>query len=161
MSNYTVLKMPEILLVGLECRTSNELGAAMSDIPALWERFYGENVISQIPEKASDEVLALYCDYEGDHTQPYSVVIGCPVKNFDGVPEGLVAKRIPGGTYACYQAVGEHPQTLIQTWGEIWQTDLPRTYTGDFEVYGKKFTTGSPHEVEVFIAIENRQEPKE
>lgn len=85
---------------------------------------------------------------------PYSVVIGCPVSMLDKVPEGLVVKQIPGGTYAVYRAIGEHPQTLIETWGEIWQTDLPRTYTGDYEVYGKKFTSSSPQEVEVFIAIE-------
>jgi len=156
MSNYTVVEKPEIFLVGIDCRTSNDAGAAMNDIPALWERFYSENIIGQIPDKVSEEVIALYCDYEGDHTKPYSVVIGCPVTVLDGVPEGLVAKQIPGGTYAAYRAIGEHPQTLIETWGQIWRTDLPRTYTGDYEVYGEKFTSNSPQEVEVFIAIENR-----
>ena len=154
MTNYSIVKKPEIMLVGIECRTSNDPGSAMNDIPALWERFYSQNIISQIPNRASEEVIALYCDYYGDHTQPYSVVIGCPVRELGGVPEGLVAKQIPDGTYAAYRAIGEHPKTLIETWGEIWQTDLPRTYTGDYEVYGKKFTSGTPQEVEVFIAIE-------
>ena len=153
MSNYTVLKKPEIFLVGIDCRTSNDPGAAMNDIPALWERFFQENIISQIPHKVSDEVIALYCDYEGDHTKPYTLVIGCPVSGLEDVPEGFVSKKIPGGTYAAYSAVGEHPQTLIETWGEIWKTELPRTYSGDYEVYGKKFSSGSPQEVEVFIAI--------
>lgn len=154
MSNYTIVKKPEILLVGIECRTSNNSGAAENDISALWERFYSENIIDQIPEKVSDEVIALYCDYEGDHTHPYSVVIGCPVGKVDEIPEGIVVKRIPGGTYAAYRAIGEHPQPLIKTWGEIWQSDLPRTYTGDYEVYGEKFTSNNPQEVEVLIAIE-------
>jgi len=154
MSNYTIVRKPEIFLIGITCRTSNDPGAAMKDIPALWERFYSENIISQIPNKASEEVIALYVDYKGDHTKPYSVVIGSPVTVFDEVPEGLVAKQIPGGTYAAYRAIGEHPQALIKTWGQIWRTDLPRTYRGDYEVYGEKFTSGSPQEVEVFIAIE-------
>ena len=25
-----------------------------------------------------------------------------------------------------YQAIGEHPKALLETWGIIWQTDLPR-----------------------------------
>ncbi len=154
MSQDTIIKKAEILLVGIDCRTSNDAGAAMNDIPALWERFYSENIISQIPDKASEDVIALYCDYEGDHTRPYSVVIGCPVRTLDNVPEGFVAKKIPGGTYALYRAIGEHSQALIETWGEIWKSDLPRTYTGDYELYGKKFTSGSPQEVEIFIALE-------
>ncbi|MGA8163874.1 MAG: GyrI-like domain-containing protein, partial [Waddliaceae bacterium] len=59
MSKYTIVKKPEIFLVGIECRTSNDPGAAMNDIPALWERFYSENIISQIPDKASEEVILL------------------------------------------------------------------------------------------------------
>ncbi|GAB4225993.1 MAG: hypothetical protein Tsb0021_01500 [Chlamydiales bacterium] len=156
MLNYAIKQKPKICLVGIECRTSNDSGAAMNDIPMLWELFYNENIIDQIPNKVSEEIISLYCDYEGDHTQPYSVVIGCPVKSMDGVPEGLVVKEIPEGTYAAYRALGEHPQTLIKTWEEIWKTDLPRTYTGDYEVYGEKFNSGSPQEVEVYIAIENQ-----
>jgi predicted transcriptional regulator YdeE len=155
MTNYTVVEKPEMLLVGIECRTSNAPGAAMNDIPALWGRFYGENIMSKIDNRMSDEVIALYCDYEGDYTQPYSLVIGCAVSTVDQIPEGFVAKHVPGGTYAAYRAIGEHPKTLIETWGQIWQTDLPRTYTGDYEVYGKKFISGSPQEVEVFIAIDD------
>lgn len=155
MSNYTVVKKPEILLAGIKCRTSNRPNAAMHDIPALWERFHSENIIDQIPEKASGDIIALYCEYDGDHTHPYSVVIGCPVYTFDQVPEGLVVKKIPGGTYAAYEAIGEQPQTLIETWGEIWQTNLPRTYTGDYEFYGEKFASNSPEKIEVFIAIDD------
>jgi predicted transcriptional regulator YdeE len=154
MTNYTVVKKSEILLVGIKCRTSNSPEAAPKDIPALWGRFYSENIMNQIPNKATEEVIALYCDYDGDHTQPYSVLIGCPVSSMDAVPEGMMVKMIPGGTYIAYQAIGEHPKALLETWGNIWQTDLPRTYTGDYEVYGQKFTSASPQEVEVFIAIE-------
>ena len=154
MLNHTVMKRPGMLLIGIACRTSNTPEAAPNDIPVLWGRFYSENLINQIPSKASEEVIALYCDYDGDYTQPYSVVIGCPVSAIGIVPDGMVAKTIPEGVYAAYHAIGEHPKSLIETWGDIWQTDLPRTYTGDYEVYGQKFTSASPQEVEVFIAIE-------
>lgn len=154
MENYTIEQKPSIMVVGIECRTSNAAEDASQDIPQLWGRFHSEDVINQIPNKASYEVIALYCDYEGDYTQPYSLVIGSPVTSLDNIPEGMVSKTIPGGSYAVFNAVGEYPASLVETWGNIWKTDLKRTYTGDYELYGEKFTSGSPKEVEVLIAIE-------
>lgn len=154
MKKYTVVKKPSITIIGIECRTSNSPEAGPYDIPKHWEKFYKGDVISKIPNKTSNEVFALYCDYEGDYTQPYSLVIGCSVSSSDIIPEGMVAKTIPGGSYAIFSAVGEHPKSLIETWGNIWQQpELKRTYTGDYEVYGDKFFA-SPQEVEVYIAIE-------
>jgi predicted transcriptional regulator YdeE len=151
----TVVQRPSMTVLGIECRTSNAPDAGVKDIPLHWERFLSQDVMSQIPNRASDEVIALYCDYEGDHTQSYSLVIGCPVSLVDVIPEGMVAKTLPAGAYAVFRAVGEHPQAVVETWGNIWQqTDLKRTYTGDYEVYGDKFVSGSPKEVEVVIAIE-------
>jgi predicted transcriptional regulator YdeE len=155
MENYTVVQKPSMVIVGIECRTSNAPDAATVDIPQLWGRFMGEDIFNKIPNKTSNEVIALYCDYEGDYTQPYKLVIGCPVNSLDDVPEGMVAKNVPTGSYAIFRAIGEHPESVIRTWGHIWQqTDLKRTYTGDYEVYGEKFMMGSPKEVEIVIAIQ-------
>ncbi len=156
MDKYIVIEKPSLMIVGIECRTSNTAEAAPLDIPRLWARFYSENIAGQIPNKVSDEVIALYCDYEGDYTQPYTTIIGCPVSSLDNVPEGLVTKVIPGGTYALYRAIGEHPKSLIETWGAIWQTDLDRTYSGDYEVYGENFISESPKKVDVYVAIQSR-----
>lgn len=156
MKSYEVVQKSAMVIVGIECRTSNAPEAGPYDIPQLWGRFYSEGVISQIPNKISNEVIALYCDYEGDYTQPYSLVIGCPVSSSDITPDGMVVKTIPAGSYAVFRAVGEYPASLIEAWGNIWQqADLKRTYTSDYEFYGDKFTSGAPKEVEVFIAIEN------
>ena len=153
MKPYTIVQKPSILLMGITCRTSNVLEAGPIDIPNLWGKFYADNVIGKISNKTSNEVLALYFDYEGDHTKPYSILIGCPVSSADVIPEGMTVKSIPEGSYALFQAIGEHPKALIETWGTIWQTNLKRTYTGDYEVYGQKFIPGSDQEVEIFIAL--------
>lgn len=154
MNKFTVVEKPSIIVMGIECRTSNSPEAAPHDIPKLWEKFYTENIINQISYKNSDEVIALYCDYEGDYTKPYSLVIGCPVSSSSVIPGGMVAKIIPAGSYAVFSAIGEHPKTLIETWGHVWQQiDLKRTYTGDYEIYGEKFHSGST-QVDVYIAIE-------
>lgn len=155
MGSHEIVKKPVVRVIGISCRTSNAPEAGPQDIPKLWGRFYSQDIISRIPNKTSNEVIALYCDYEGDYTQPYSVVIGCPVNSTDTIPEGMVAKTIPASSYAVFHAIGEHPKALVETWGKIWQEpNLERTYTGDYEVYSEKFSSKSPEEIEVYIAIQ-------
>jgi predicted transcriptional regulator YdeE len=155
MGTHEVVQKPAILVIGIDCRTSNSPEAGPQDIPKLWGRFYSEDIISRIPNKTSNEVIALYCDYEGDYTQPYSVVIGCPVSSIDTIPEGMVAKTIPASSYAIFRATGEHPKALIETWGKIWQeSNLERTYTGDYEAYNEKFFFKSPQEIDVYVAVQ-------
>lgn len=154
MEKYTIDEKPSLVIVGIECRTSNSPEAAPKDIPKHWERFISENIAARISHKSSNDIIALYCDYEGDYTKPYSLVIGCAVNSIDAVPEGMVVKKIPAGSYAAFQAVGKHPETIVKTWGDIWsEASLSRTYTGDYEVYGEGFFSKSPQEIPVFIAV--------
>jgi predicted transcriptional regulator YdeE len=153
MKNFTILEKPAMMVMGIECRTSNDPSAGPQDIPKHWGKFFSENIPAQIPNKASDEIIALYCDYEGDCTKPYSLVIGYRVTSSEQIPEGMVVKTLPATSYALFRAVGEHPKSLIDTWGQVWTTNLKRTYSGDFESYGDKFQA-DPKEVDVLIAIE-------
>ncbi len=151
----TTIEKPAMLIAGIACRTSNAPDAAPQDIPQLWGRFFSENIANKIVNKSSDEIIALYCDYEGDHTKPYTLLIGYPVSGQEAQAEGIVTKTIPASTFVRYVAKGEHPQTLIETWGQIWQTKLNRTFTGDYELYGPSFTSKNPQEVEVYIAVQS------
>ncbi len=144
--DHHILQKPQMHVIGIECRTSNNPEAGPRDIPRLWDKFYSLDVLNQIPNKTSHDVIALYCDYEGDYTQPYSCVIGCPVASIEEIPEGMVAKTVPEAAYAVFPVTGELPAGIINAWGKIWQTPLSRTYTGDFEVYGEK--------VEILIAVD-------
>ena len=118
MQNYTVVQKPSLIVIGIECRTSNDLDAGPQDIPKLWERFYSENLMDQIPNKVSHEVIALYCDYEGDYTKPYSLVIGCQVTSLGEIPKGMVAKVLPASSYAVFNAKGEYPKSFVIELGE-------------------------------------------
>ena len=140
-------------VVGVTTRVIDR-DTASEQINALWEQFFKESIGQKIENREDDIIYAVYSDYEGDHTQPYTLVIGCPVSAVEKIPEGMVVKTIPKGSYAAYEAAGEFPKKVIETWGAIWQSDLKRTYTGDYELYGKKFTSQSPQAVDVLIAIE-------
>lgn len=150
--NHITEYQNEKFFIGLELRTNNdECSMAM---PAHKDRFFKENILSQIPNKINGNILALYTDYEGDYTKPYSWILGCEVSSLDQVPEGLVGKVIPESNYAVFTTQGEFPQGLIAVWQNIWKSGLQRLYTSDFEVYRSDFDPQQNPEVKVYIAIE-------
>lgn len=151
--NYSVTHKPEMLLIGIECRISNAPDAAPKDIPQLWQKFYSQHILGSIPNRLSDEVVALYCDYEKDHLGAYTCVIGCKVSALEQIPDGMVGKTIPASDFAVYRTTGEFPQSVVATWNAIWGSSLKRTFTGDYELYGESFARAQ--EVEISVAIEN------
>lgn len=149
---HHVAHRQETFFIGLELRTNNE--ECSSAMPAHKNRFFKENVISKIPNKINGDILALYTDYEGDYTKPYSWILGCEVSSLEHVPQGLVGKIIPKSNYAIFTTQGTFPQGLIAVWQEVWKSELPRSYTSDFEVYRSDFDPERNPEVTVYIAIE-------
>ncbi len=57
MKNYAVIQKPSIMVIGIECRTSNALDAGPYDIPKHWENFYVNNIIDKIPNRISNEII--------------------------------------------------------------------------------------------------------
>ncbi|WP_246139843.1 GyrI-like domain-containing protein [Flagellimonas hymeniacidonis] len=151
----TITKKDALTIVGLSARTSNSKGKAEKDIPQLWEKFMAENVPSRIPHKIDDTIYAIYTDYEGDHTAPYTIVIGCNVFNLDNIPEDMTVKMVPAANYTQFVAKGDLTKdAVINTWMDIWKTDLKRTYTTDIEIYGEKAMNPTNGEAEILIATE-------
>ncbi|MEE3999403.1 effector binding domain-containing protein [Tenacibaculum sp. FZY0031] len=139
-------------VVGISVRTTNENQQAAKDIPALWQRFMSENIAEQIPNKLSNEIYAVYTDYESDYTKPYTTIIGCKVSEIDAIPKGLVSKKITAPSYKTYIAKGSLTDNIVYNkWLEIWNKDINRAYTSDYEVYGAK--ASDPTNAEVIICI--------
>ncbi len=147
--------VPRKYFIGLELRTNNE--ECSQAMPAHKERFFRENILAKIPHKLNHDLLALYTDYAGDHTQPYSWILGCEVAHLHDIPEGLVGKEIPASHYAVYTTQGEFPQGLISAWQSIWTSPHVRKYTCDFEVYGPDFHPQIHPEVKIYIAVESQE----
>lgn len=144
-----------IHLIGLALpsKTTNENDQSMKDGGELWTRFEKEEIASKIPNKLSDEIIAVYFDYEGDHTQPFSYFIGCKVEEGTHVPDDMDSLTIPAGKYQKITAKGEMPDCMIQTWRTIWKSDIPRTYNVDFEVYDERSEDWSDAEVDIYLSV--------
>ncbi|NQV99120.1 MAG: AraC family transcriptional regulator [Rhodospirillales bacterium] len=147
--NYPEISLGEILLVGIEIRTNN---AATEELGELWQSFYANSIQDRIPNCIDSRLFGLYSHYESDHSGAYSFMIGCPVDNLDHVPQGMVGRQVPAQTYQVARAEGTLPDALFETWQDIRQSDIPRAFTYDFEIYDDRATDPQAAEVDIFVA---------
>ncbi len=147
-------KLEELKIVGIEVRTQNAPGKAEQDIPALWGRFMAENISAQLPNKISEDIYCVYCEYEGDHLAPYTTVIGYSVPKDVELPTNFKTITIPASNYSIVKAEGDLTATAVfDAWTTIWKNDLNRTYMADFEVYGKEATNPKDGKIDIFVGI--------
>ncbi|MBP7174311.1 MAG: effector binding domain-containing protein [Cloacibacterium sp.] len=142
-------------IIGISTVTTNANGQSAEDLGKLWGRFFEENISAKIPNKVSDEIYAVYTDYESNYLGKYTTIIGQKVESLDTVPENLMAREFPNENFQKFVAKGEMPNAVVEVWKEIWQKDeqLGRKYTYDYEIYGEKSQNGNESEVEIFIAV--------
>jgi predicted transcriptional regulator YdeE len=151
---FTVKKIPSKSIIGISRRTSNADGRSVKDIPAAWTDFLQSNASAKIKNRAlPPSMYAVYSDYESDWRGEYSYLIGCGVTRAGIVPKGMDVRHIPAQTYAVFTARGQMPDEVFAVWSAIWLSGLPRTYTFDFEVYDKRFSSPDQKEVDICIAV--------
>lgn len=109
-----------------------------------------EQLADQIPNRCDDSLVAVYCEYEGDHTQPYTFFLGCLVDAGTEVPEGFSSQVIPAGRFVRRRAVGSMPAALMREWADIWSSDLHRSFLADFEIHDPT----EPESVNIYIGID-------
>jgi len=148
--------IPEFCVIGIAVRTTNANGQSARDLEALWGKFWGEEVFGKIPGKLSDEIYAVYTDYETDFTGAYTAFIGGRVNNLDHIPEGFSGLIIHPARYQKFVSKGKMPDAILKTWMEIWgdeELNSKRAYRADFTVHGEKYFLGEQAEVETFISV--------
>jgi predicted transcriptional regulator YdeE len=150
------VKIKPFNIIGISIRTTNENGQASQEIAELWQKFMSEEIVSKIPNKIGNDVYSLYTEYESDHTKPYTTILGCKVENLDNIPNGMVGSSFEGGNYIKTTAKGDLMQGLIVNhWSKIFEMDLERIYSVDFEVFSEKAQNPSDAEVDFYVAIKS------
>lgn len=146
----------KLIGIKLDKKTSNEDGQSSIDCGNLWQKFETENYSDQIPNKLSDDIYAVYFDYDGDYTKPFSYFIGCKTKDDSITPEGMHSLFIPEQNYLKVLAKGIMPDCITNAWKDVWTSQLDRTYQFDFEVYDNRSKDWSNAEVDIFVASEQK-----
>jgi predicted transcriptional regulator YdeE len=150
----STVRKESFIITGLAVRTSNGNGQAMADIGALWNRFLSDNTLIKIPGKLDDHIYSVYTDYEGDYTKPYTVILGCRTIASDNIPGGMVQRFFPEAKYHHKVIKGNILEGAVyKAWEEVWNSNLPRAYTADFEVYGEKAANPTDAEIDLYISI--------
>ena len=140
-------------VVGISTRTGTDHTLVGQQIGDLWHRFMAEGVMQRIPQKTDGNIYSVYTDYEGNHEQPYTVVIGCRVPKDTEAPAGMTKATINGGLYRQYIAQGDLTgPAIVQAWETIREANLDRKFTSDFEVYGDKARNPKEGEADVYVA---------
>lgn len=129
-------------IVGIELRTTNL--EANATIPAHWQRFTEESVLSRIPERLSDEVFAVYTNFEDagrSNEGLYSLVIGARVPAQANPPDGLVRAVVPASLRAVFPVETGRFDLVGAAWHEIWQRhELRKTFLAEYEHYAANGT---------------------
>ncbi len=141
-------------IIGIASRTTNKNNKAQQDLGKLWGQFFMDSVSDKIPNKVSNEILAIYTDYKSDFTEDYTTIIGIRVSSLDDIPAGLIGREFQGDNFQQFTARGEMPNAVVKTWIDIWSRDseLNRSYSYDYEVYGENSNNGENSVVDIYIA---------
>lgn len=155
-----VVEREAFTVVGIAARTSNarEMTAARI-IGKQWERLMQEGLLAGIPNKADQNIVAVYTDYASDHDGEYTFVLGARAKSDESTPAGMVAKRIPAGKFAVFTSEkGAAAKVVPETWRKI--NSLPRSavggdraYRADYEIYDERAADPANAQVDVYVGI--------
>jgi predicted transcriptional regulator YdeE len=147
-------------VAGLAARTRN--AAEMNGkgkIGDVWQRFLGQNLAAKIPNKLGVDLVAIYTDYETDHTGHYTYLLGVPVASIEHLPPGLTLKHVPAGRYAVLHSNrGVIKQVVPELWQRIWamspsQLGGHRTFQVDYEIYDQRAADPDNAQIEVHVGL--------
>lgn len=147
------VKMEAFNILGISIRTSNQNYQAANDIQNLWAEFQKSKIAENTQGKVDNNIYAVYTDYEGDHTKPYTVLIGCRVENLNTIPKGQLGRQFKKANYLKFSPEGQLPDAVIEQWVKIWNSDIERAFTADLEIYSQKSKNPEDVTVDILIAI--------
>lgn len=152
--NHVILE-EEFSIAGLQISTNNknEFNPKTAKIMGLWENFHQTSLISQLTPEGHF-IYGVYSEYQSDENGDYSVTAGINAKHLNSQDEDLQEVVIHPGKYLIFEARGELPGALIETWQYIWKyfsnsSSLKRKFTSDFEKYISEI------EVHIYIGLED------
>ena len=153
-----IVEQNEFSVIGIAARTSNAREmTADGIIGKQWGRLMQEGVYGNIPNKADQNIVAVYTDYASDHNGEYTYLLGARVTSDADVPDGMVAKKIPAGRFAVFTSDrGPAPKVVPETWIKINsmpQSSLDRAYHVDNEIYDERARDPQNLVVDVHVGI--------
>ena len=147
-------------VVGLATRTNNAgQTGGKNVIGDIWHTFLSQNLAAKIPNKIGVDLIAVYTDYETDHTGHYTYLLGLPVLSAESLPAKLTVKHIPAGRYAVFSSDrGPKTKVVPELWQRIWSMSPgelggTRAFKTDYEIYDQRAADPENAQIDVYIGL--------
>ncbi len=152
---YEIVELEKKVVSGIKIKTTNQDGKAMQDIGRAWQKLFADGIYEKIQNKVNNKTIGLYTEYEGDFTKPYTFIAGAEVSKEAEINQETESVIIPKGKYAKFVIMGDVQNSVGQAWQEIWNMDLKRKYTCDFEEYQNNSEDMQKQEIHIYIGLED------
>lgn len=152
---FEIVELEEKIVEGISIKTTNQDGQSVQDIAKLWQKFFMDGVYNKIENKVNNKTIGLYTDYEGDYTKPYKFAVCTEVSEKSNNVEERLIKTIPKGKYAKFVINGDVQNAVGEAWSKIWNMNLNRKYTCDFEEYQNNAEDMQNQEIHIYISIKD------
>jgi len=158
--NPQISQLQGFTVVGITGRTNNAKEMTPQGIiGSLWGRLMQDDLLAKIPNRADDNIIAVYSAYASDHNGEYTYTLGAKVTRESEIPQGMVVTKVATGKYADFTSErGPANKVVPEIWRKI--NTLPknapggdRTYQSDFEVYDRQARNPKDAVVHVFVGI--------
>jgi len=147
-------------VVGVTARTNNaQEMSGNGKIGNVWQTFLQPSLVAKIPDKIGIDLIAVYTDYETDHTGHYTYLLGLPTSSTEVPSANLTVKHIPPGRYAVFtSARGPVQQVVPEIWQRIWSMSPEelggtRSFHADFEIYDQRSADPDNAQIDVYVGL--------
>ncbi|MCW7492339.1 effector binding domain-containing protein [Leptospira sp. 2 VSF19] len=153
------IHLESMVLVGIIARTSNAKEmAGKGKIAALWQKFWEEGILSQIPNAlVPSEIVVAYTEFETDENGEYTILIGTKVGTAQSLPPHLTAISVSASDYLQVPTEwGPISEIGIATWKKIWSEEKyrkNRSYKTDLEIYGANAKNPNHSQFDIYLGI--------
>ncbi len=157
-----VARHEDMQIVGFKIRTRNsaEVDPKSAEIPKLWHRFFEWQARTKQKRAGQPAVIiAVYSDYESDENGAYTLTLGAESNSVGELPEGMVTRTIPAGTYTRVTSdKGQMPLNVIDAWKTIWQATPEwlggrRAFQTDFEIYDERCRNSAESQIDIYLSL--------
>ncbi len=165
MLQIQIIEKPELKVIGLEAAFIHALSPDATNfqvIGPLWEEFIPR--ANQIQNRTGDGMVGVIDGRptaERSHPDELQYLAAVPVTSLAEIPEGMVARTIPEGTFAVFThrgpitSIGNTVLEIYRVW--LPQSDFQHAEIADVEIYDHRFHGDRDDSVmEYWISVRKR-----
>jgi predicted transcriptional regulator YdeE len=148
-------------VAGITARTNNaQEMSGKGKIGEVWQSFLEPGLVAKIPNKIGVDLVAVYTDYETNHTGHYTYLLGIPIASKETLSRNLTVKHVRPGYYAVFSSrKGPITKVVPEIWQRIWamspaELGGKRAFQTDFEIYDQRATDPENAQIDVYVGLQ-------